>query len=149
MNTFEELEPQAIKAMTEGACLLNSDGTTVTPTAPPIYHIGPLIADSKERAVGFEAPSSMECMTWLDAQPSANVVFLSFESKGAFSEAQLKEMAMGLERSGHRFLWVVRCPLTLFNLSEPDLEVVIGKNCHNKGLGRKAQKSQIKAQTKA
>lgn len=63
-----------------------------------LYHFGPLIADSKDRAVVFEAPSSTECLTWLDAQPSASVVFLSFGSKGAFSEAQLKEMAMGLER---------------------------------------------------
>ncbi|KAH7534094.1 hypothetical protein FEM48_Zijuj04G0200800 [Ziziphus jujuba var. spinosa] len=41
VNTFEALEPQAIKAITDGTCVL--DGGT-----PPIYHIGPLITDSKE-----------------------------------------------------------------------------------------------------
>ena len=124
MNTFEALEPQAIKAATQAACILNNDATP-TP-APPIYHIGPLIADSKDRAVGFKASSSdsyTECLTWLDAQPCGSVVFLSFGSKGTFSEVQLKEMAMGLERSGHRFLWVVRSAPT--SNSEPDLEVLL------------------------
>ncbi|KAF3444220.1 hypothetical protein FNV43_RR13910 [Rhamnella rubrinervis] len=126
VNTFEALEPQAIKVITQGACILNNDATP-TP-APPIYHIGPLIADSKDRAVGFKASSSdtyTKCLTWLDAQPCRSVVFLSFGRRGAFSEVQLKEMAMGLERSNHRFLWVVRS--TSMSNSEPDLEVLLPK----------------------
>ncbi|VAH21493.1 unnamed protein product [Triticum turgidum subsp. durum] len=51
-----------------------------------------------------------ECLAWLDAQPEKSVVFLCFGSKGAFSAAQLKEIARGLESSGHRFLWAVRSP---------------------------------------
>ena len=49
-----------------------------------------------------------ECLLWLDSQPSKNVVFLCFGGAGSFSVEQLKEIAIGLERSGHRFLWVVR-----------------------------------------
>ena len=49
-------------------------------------------------------------MSWLDTQPIQSVVFLCFGSNGAFSPAQVKEIANGLERSGKRFLWVVKNP---------------------------------------
>jgi hypothetical protein len=38
------------------------------------------------------------------------VVFLCFGSLGTFSAAQLGEVARGLQKSGHGFLWVVRDP---------------------------------------
>ena len=37
-------------------------------------------------------------------------MFLCFGSLGSFSEKQLKEIAVGLENSDQRFLWVVRNP---------------------------------------
>ncbi|KAL5173645.1 Isoflavone 7-O-glucosyltransferase 1 [Glycine soja] len=40
-----------------------------------------------------------------------SVVLLSFGSLGRFSRAQLKEIAIGLEKSEQRFLWVVRSRL--------------------------------------
>jgi hypothetical protein len=49
-------------------------------------------------------------MEWLDDQPEKSVVFLCFGSIGRFREAQVKEIALGLEQSGHRFLWSVRKP---------------------------------------
>ncbi|CAL9166791.1 unnamed protein product [Musa hybrid cultivar] len=49
-----------------------------------------------------------DCIKWLDEQPPASVVFLYFGSISAFSREQLKEMATGLESSGHRFLWSLR-----------------------------------------
>ncbi|KAL3646194.1 hypothetical protein CASFOL_011374 [Castilleja foliolosa] len=51
-----------------------------------------------------------EIMKWLDEQPDSSVVFLCFGSKGCFDEAQVKEIAMALEKSGHRFLWSLRKP---------------------------------------
>jgi hypothetical protein len=53
-----------------------------------------------------------ECLAWLDEQPEHSVVFLCFGSTGFgnHSEEQVKEIATGLERSGHRFLWVLRAP---------------------------------------
>ena len=47
-------------------------------------------------------------MKWLDAQPPLSVVFLCFGSMGSFGPTQVKEMALGLEISGHRFLWSLR-----------------------------------------
>jgi hypothetical protein len=107
VNTFENLEPKALKAIIDGACVPDS------PT-PPVYTIGPLIAHAEEPAgedgnKGDRA-SEDECLSWLDSQPSGSVVYLCFGSRGLFSVAQVKEIAYGLERSGHRFLWVVKKP---------------------------------------
>ncbi|KAJ9545871.1 hypothetical protein OSB04_025578 [Centaurea solstitialis] len=99
VNTFDSLEPRVIKAITDGLCVPDQ------PT-PPLYTIGPLVADGG----GGDGDGSHECLTWLDSQPSQSVVYLCFGSLGLFSSDQLKEIATGLEKSGHRFLWVVRSP---------------------------------------
>ncbi|CAL9190188.1 unnamed protein product, partial [Musa hybrid cultivar] len=99
VNTFDALEPRALEAIAAGRCVTDGRAT------PPIYSIGPLItSDWREKA------KRAECFEWLDVQPRHSVVFLCFGSLGLFTAAQLKEIAAGLERSGQRFLWVVRSP---------------------------------------
>ncbi|XP_042499953.1 anthocyanidin 5,3-O-glucosyltransferase-like [Macadamia integrifolia] len=122
INTFESLQPRALKALSAGLCLPDS------PT-PPIYCVGPIItADDR---TGGEHGEIHECLTWLDSQPSRSVVFLCFGSLGLFSAAQLKEIAIGLEKSGQRFLWVVRNPPTEDKSwrhlvpPEPDLDALL------------------------
>ncbi|KAK3138203.1 hypothetical protein QOZ80_5AG0365800 [Eleusine coracana subsp. coracana] len=65
---------------------------------PPVYCVGPLVAGSSG-----EAREKHE-------QPDRSVVFLCLGSVGAdnHSRDRVKEIAAGLEKSGHRFLWVVR-----------------------------------------
>ncbi|WVZ83136.1 hypothetical protein U9M48_030310 [Paspalum notatum var. saurae] len=64
-----------------------------------------------------------ESLAWLDEQPKRSIVFLCFSSKGAFSSAQLREIARGLEGSGHRFLWAARSPPEeQSQFPEPELE---------------------------
>ncbi|KAL5712783.1 hypothetical protein ACHQM5_014919 [Ranunculus cassubicifolius] len=117
VNSFESLEPQAFKAISDGLCVPDA------PT-PPIFGIGPLLAEN-------ERSSGHECLQWLDSQPSRSVVFLCFGSLGLFSETQLKEIAIGLENSGQRFLWVVRSPPTQDQVKrflappEPDLDALL------------------------
>ncbi|KAL6320689.1 hypothetical protein AAG906_008689 [Vitis piasezkii] len=104
VNTFEALEPRAVKTILDGLCVL--DGPT-----SPIFCIGPLIAaDDRSGGGGAGGGGIPECLTWLESQPKRSVLFLCFGSLGLFSEEQLKEIAVGLERSGQRFLWVVRSP---------------------------------------
>ncbi|KAL4557030.1 hypothetical protein LXL04_035200 [Taraxacum kok-saghyz] len=116
VNTFESLEPKPIKAITDGLCVPDQ------PT-PPLYCIGPLVA------AGGDSPH--ECLNWLDLQPSRSVVYLCFGSLGLFSSDQLKEIATGLEMSGHRFLWVVRSPPSdneadrFLPPPEPDLNLLL------------------------
>lgn len=104
VNTFESFESRAVKTASEGLCVPNN-------RTPPIYCIGPLIATEgpKDDAVTRNG-TTLECLKWLDSQPGGSVVFLCFGSLGLFSKEQLREIAFGLERSGHRFLWVVRNP---------------------------------------
>ncbi|KAB1204739.1 Anthocyanidin 5,3-O-glucosyltransferase [Morella rubra] len=104
VNTFEELEPKAVEVIVNGVCVPDAQ-------TPPIYCIGPLIAAAKEKT-GEDGDESAEneCLLWLDRQPNRSVLFLCFGSRGSFSVAQVKEIANGLERSGQRFLWVVKKP---------------------------------------
>ncbi|XP_010913294.1 malvidin galactosylase UGT88C3 [Elaeis guineensis] len=96
INTFTELEPNAIRAISEGRCVPDH------PT-PAIYPVGPVLS------VG-EQEEGHECITWLDGQPQGSVVFLCFGSMGFFNREQVVEIAVGLERSQHRFLWCLRSP---------------------------------------
>ncbi|MCE3050555.1 hypothetical protein HAX54_047497 [Datura stramonium] len=95
VNSFEDLEPGAIKALHEQE-----------PGKPRVYPVGPLIYtdDQSSKAEG------MECLTWLDEQPCNSVLYISFGSGGTLSHEQLIELAMGIEMSDQRFLWVIRCP---------------------------------------
>ncbi|KAL0444559.1 UNVERIFIED_CONTAM: UDP-glycosyltransferase 71E1 [Sesamum latifolium] len=49
-------------------------------------------------------------MGWLDRQPDSSVVFLCFGTHGCLEGDQVKEIAVALENSGHRFLWSLRKP---------------------------------------
>ncbi|KAF5731204.1 putative UDP-glucosyl transferase 88A1 [Tripterygium wilfordii] len=123
VNTFESLEPKAVKALEDGVCV--PDGPT-----PSIFCVGPLISTNHQTGGGHD--KMRECLTWLNTQPNRSVVFLCFGSRGVFSKEQLGEIAIGLERSGQRFLWVVRDPPSdvkresiLVQSLEPDLNSLL------------------------
>ncbi|KAJ8645435.1 hypothetical protein MRB53_007183 [Persea americana] len=100
VNTFTELELTTLKSIANGECLPDHHPT------PPVYPVGPLLAlDNKSQ----EPQTTSQLMEWLDQRPHSSVVFLCFGSMGSFSIRQVKEMALGLERSGHHFLWSLRC----------------------------------------
>ncbi|KAK6942503.1 UDP-glucuronosyl/UDP-glucosyltransferase [Dillenia turbinata] len=107
VNTFEDLEPIPVRAIADGCCVAEA------PT-PPVYYIGPIIVDS----IDEEVEKKHECLVWLDEQPNGSVLFLCFGSRGSFSKAQVREIAIGLERSEQRFLWVVRAPPRNTNLKQ-------------------------------
>ncbi|KQK09611.1 UDP-glycosyltransferase 88F3 [Brachypodium distachyon] len=97
-NTFEWLEPRAVKAIKDG-----------TPRAgepvPRLFCVGPLVGEER----GCRAKH--QCLRWLDKQPARSVVFLCFGSASSVPVEQLNEIAVGLEKSGHAFLWAVRAPV--------------------------------------
>uniref|UniRef100_A0A453S922 Uncharacterized protein n=1 Tax=Aegilops tauschii subsp. strangulata TaxID=200361 RepID=A0A453S922_AEGTS len=97
VNTFDALEGSAVSALRDGRCLRGR-------ATPPVYCVGPLIAE------GEEEEERHPCLPWLDVQPERSVVFLCFGSRCTVSLQQIGEMAKGLEKSGHRFLWVLRAP---------------------------------------
>ena len=95
VNTAAELEPAVLAAINEGQC-------TGGRPSPPVYPIGPVIP------LADATSGDDECIRWLDVQPRASVVFLCFGSLGFLNAEQVREAAAGLERSGQRFLWVLR-----------------------------------------
>ncbi|KAG6484888.1 (R)-mandelonitrile beta-glucosyltransferase-like [Zingiber officinale] len=90
-NTFAALEDPVLAA--------------IRSKYPNLYAIGPLASSSVSSSLWKE---DAECLRWLDAQPSASVLYVNFGSITVVTTSQLAEFACGLERSGHRFLWAVR-----------------------------------------
>jgi hydroquinone glucosyltransferase len=76
---------------------------------PVVYPIGPLIQQHRDSDSDSEQPREL-CLEWLDRQPDRSVIFVSFGSGGSLPAGEMRELALGLERSGQRFLWVVRSP---------------------------------------
>ncbi|CAL4992569.1 unnamed protein product [Urochloa decumbens] len=105
VNSFDAVEPEAAAALSRSK-----------PGRPPVYPLGPLIqkADSNGGgATGTTTPDRLPrvaCLEWLDRQPARSVIFVSFGSGGALLAEEMRELALGLELSGQRFLWVVRSP---------------------------------------
>ncbi|KAF8043058.1 hypothetical protein BT93_A1412 [Corymbia citriodora subsp. variegata] len=64
---------------------------------------------------------------WLDEQPPSSVVFLCFGSMGSFDAYQVKEIAAGIERSEHKFLWPLRPESSQAQLPDGYLERTQGR----------------------
>ncbi|KAK3118830.1 hypothetical protein QOZ80_9BG0708870 [Eleusine coracana subsp. coracana] len=98
VNSFDAVEPEAAKILRQP-----------DPTRPTVYPIGPLIKHDNNNNDFAKTPRE-PCLAWLDAQPDRSVLFVSFGSGGSLPSSEMRELALGLERSGQRFLWVVRSP---------------------------------------
>ncbi|KAJ4836431.1 hypothetical protein Tsubulata_034155, partial [Turnera subulata] len=98
LNSWEDMEPVSIKALTENPFFKQ------IPT-PPVYPVGPLIKEEESLT-----ESDYDCLTWLDKQPLDSVLFISLGSGGTLTAEQLTELAWGLELSQQRFIFVVRVP---------------------------------------
>ncbi|XP_051210818.2 UDP-glycosyltransferase 92A1-like [Lolium perenne] len=76
-----------------------------------IFPVGPLLQkarlSSTQETTG-SSPSRSPILEWLDTQPPASVLYVSFGSHYTISARQTTELALGLEKSGHRFVWVIR-----------------------------------------
>ncbi|KAL5080683.1 hypothetical protein RYX36_009104, partial [Vicia faba] len=107
VNTFDAIEGKVTKALNEGLRFLGE-------TTPSIYSVGPLVTSSYGR-------DENGCLSWLNSQASQSVMFLCFGSMRRFSKSQLNEIAIGLEKSKQRFLWIVRSELDLDSLKLDNL----------------------------
>lgn len=52
--------------------------------------------------------NSNNCLEWLQKQGPNSVVFVSFGTTSSLSHEQISELALGLERSDQKFIWVLR-----------------------------------------
>ncbi|AET01253.1 UDP-glucosyltransferase family protein [Medicago truncatula] len=111
INSFLEIEKGPIEAMTDEG----SENLLV-------YAVGPII---QTLTTSGDDANKFECLTWLDKQCPCSVLYVSFGSGGTLSQEQIDELALGLELSNHKFLWVVRAPSSTANaayLSASDVD---------------------------
>ncbi|XP_037481004.1 UDP-glucose flavonoid 3-O-glucosyltransferase 7-like [Triticum dicoccoides] len=71
------------------------------------YFVGPQL-QSSHSPTDAAADSKSQYIRWLDTKSDHSVAYVSFGSCALVSEAQLDQLALGLEASGKSFLWVVR-----------------------------------------
>lgn len=88
INTCEELEGSTLHYMRE---------------KNKVCAIGPLLPQG-----GTLWAEDKTCLAWLDEQPVSSVLYVSFGSLAPLSATQLQELALGLEASKQRILWVTR-----------------------------------------
>ncbi|XP_027070222.1 zeatin O-xylosyltransferase-like [Coffea arabica] len=55
-----------------------------------------------------KSKKSHKCLEWLDKQAPKSVIFVSFGSTTSLSDEEVEQIAIGLERSGQKFMWVLR-----------------------------------------
>ncbi|KXG26867.1 putative cis-zeatin O-glucosyltransferase [Sorghum bicolor] len=72
-----------------------------------VFCIGPLnpLLDSSAHEQGARRH---ECLVWLDRQPPASVLYVSFGSTSSLRGEQIAELAAALRGSNQRFIWVLR-----------------------------------------
>nr|QNV69595.1 glycosyltransferase [Mentha x piperita] len=97
INSWEDLDHKTLQALRKNETLKSVIKT-------PVLLVGPLT-----RPVEPDG-QNIKLMSWLDRQPNESVVFVSFGSGGVLPQAQITELAWGLELSQQRFVWVVRRP---------------------------------------
>ncbi|RZR84837.1 hypothetical protein BHM03_00011720, partial [Ensete ventricosum] len=98
LNTFFELDPSTLEALV--------DGVYVPDHPTPLNYTVVSVLGRQASRQDSEEPHC--CIKWLDEQLPASVVLLCLGNISTFFREQLKEMATGLESSGHRLLWSLR-----------------------------------------
>uniref|UniRef100_A0ACD5USC0 Uncharacterized protein n=1 Tax=Avena sativa TaxID=4498 RepID=A0ACD5USC0_AVESA len=97
MNTCRALEGEFIDAIAENPAFKDRK----------LFAVGPLnpLLDASARTPG---KTRHECMEWLDKQPAASVLYVSFGTTTSFRVHQIAEMAAAIKGSRQRFIWVLR-----------------------------------------
>ncbi|MCO5551118.1 hypothetical protein L7F22_004615 [Adiantum nelumboides] len=98
LNTCHEIEVDAVRAL-QARC--------------PVYTVGPLFlpVSGELESLNYQKQAGStptdDCLKWLDAQSTGSVLYASFGTLANFSNQQMRELALGLEKSQRSFLWVV------------------------------------------
>ncbi|CAO2036069.1 unnamed protein product [Urochloa humidicola] len=74
-----------------------------------VFSIGPLNPVLElDASPGGQGTERHECLAWLDKQPAASVLYVSFGSMSSLRGEQIEELAAALHGSKQRFIWVLR-----------------------------------------
>ncbi|KAL6505675.1 hypothetical protein OROHE_023054 [Orobanche hederae] len=102
-NTFEDLEGEFLGHMSRAM------------GHPRVYSVGPLNMvggpPNSLRGNDEEERDSIDgVLSWLDRREDGSVLYVCFGSQKLLKKAQMESLAIGLERSRVRFVWVVKPP---------------------------------------
>uniref|UniRef100_A0ACD5WMV0 Uncharacterized protein n=1 Tax=Avena sativa TaxID=4498 RepID=A0ACD5WMV0_AVESA len=127
MNTCRALEGDFIDAIADHP----------SSTGQKLFAVGPLnpVLDTsfRTRAPGM---TRHKCMEWLDAQPPASVLYVSFGTTSSFRAEQVAEMAAALKCSKQRFIWVLR------DADRADIFMESGESRHDKLMSEFTKETQ-------
>lgn len=98
----------------------------------PIHAVGPFL-DSPSQPSSDNA--NQECIQWLDTQLPNSVLYVALGSIASLVPAEMHALALGLEASGHPFLWVIRRDSISSSLSDALPEGFLQRTVE-KGLAR-------------
>ncbi|KAK4717627.1 hypothetical protein R3W88_015965 [Solanum pinnatisectum] len=101
-NTIYELEKHEVDWITKRLSL-----RTIGPTIPSMY-VDKRLENDNSYGLSMYKPKTDACMKWLSDCDDGSVVYVSFGSMAELKEEQMKEIACGLKKSNHNFLWVIR-----------------------------------------
>uniref|UniRef100_A0A6N2L8C1 anthocyanidin 3-O-glucosyltransferase n=1 Tax=Salix viminalis TaxID=40686 RepID=A0A6N2L8C1_SALVM len=100
-HTFDALEQEVL--------------TSLYSMFPRVYTIGPLqlllneIQEDDLYSIDCNLwKEEVECLQWLDSQRPNSVIYVNFGSIAVATKEQLIEFGMGLSKTGHPFLWIIR-----------------------------------------
>ncbi|KAL6861231.1 hypothetical protein ACP4OV_016931 [Aristida adscensionis] len=99
-NSFREMEPEYVAGY-EAARAMKV--WTVGPVSLFHRRAATLASRGNTAAIGAD-----ECLRWLDGKDPDSVVYVSFGSIANAEPKQVVELGLGLEASGHPFIWVVK-----------------------------------------
>ncbi|KAH0774381.1 hypothetical protein KY290_011518 [Solanum tuberosum] len=77
-----------------------------------------------------------QCLQFLDKQDVNSVIFVSFGSTTTLSQEQVNELALGLEQSNHKFIWVLRKGDNAEKLKEKDVKIELPEGFEERVEGR-------------
>ncbi|XP_039136884.1 cis-zeatin O-glucosyltransferase 2-like [Dioscorea cayenensis subsp. rotundata] len=71
-----------------------------------IFAVGPV--SPLTTVTDYKSGPRHPCLEWLDKQPPKSVVYVAFGSSTTIPIEQIEQIALGLEKSKQKFIWVVR-----------------------------------------
>lgn len=101
INSFYELEPVYADHYRKG---LGIKAWNIG----PLFLYNKLFEEKAKRGMEELFIEKHECLKWLNSKKPNSVVYICFGSLADFTDAQLMEIALGLEASGKEFIWVVK-----------------------------------------
>ncbi|KAM0901365.1 hypothetical protein ACQ4PT_020051 [Festuca glaucescens] len=113
VRTWEDGQGAAVGGMVQNTCralegeFIDVEAESPEYTGQKVFAVGPLnpLLDASARTPGQARP---ECLDWLDRQPPASVLYMSFGTTSSLLAEQATEIAAALRDSKQRFIWVLR-----------------------------------------